>query len=193
MPCDILVTTPISLLNLLQNFTINLKRLCHLIIEQIDVMLDKSSKEVYTFLNMVDNMLEHRNCGYPVQLIFTSESWTIKIETLFKKLYSLPLICIGQPLEAAIYGKPDIQMHIISSDKKKIILGDILRPKEYYYKTLIICSNENEIREVERYLIAEGKSITILNQNMPIEKVKEHEIIWKKSKNNLRTYINCKN
>lgn len=188
MSHDVLVTTPLSLLNLLQNFTINLKRLCHLVFEQIDVMLDKLSKEVYTFLNTVDSMLEHRTCGYPVQLIFTAESWTTKIENLFRKLQSLPLICIGQPLEATIYGKPDIQMHFTLSQKKKIILGDILRDKENYYKTLIVCDNEHEIKEIERYVTAEGKSMIILTESMPIEKIKEYEIIWQRSKNNSRTY-----
>lgn len=122
---DILVTTPLSLLFLLDKLVINMKRVCHLVFENIDELLEKLSKEIYILLNALDSMLQHRNNGYPVQLIFTAERWTTKIKDLFSKLVSLPLICIGQPIEAAVYGKPELQMHFTSSQRKRIGLASM--------------------------------------------------------------------
>lgn len=99
-----------------------MKRLCHLVFENIDVLLERLNNELNILLNGVQNMLEHRNFSRTVQLVFTSERWTTKIEKLFARLESVPLICIGQHLEAALYGKLDLQMHFISTKKKKNVL-----------------------------------------------------------------------
>lgn len=48
-----------------------------------------------------------------------------------------------------------------------------------------MCDKESEIDEIEKYLVAEGKSMLILKQSMSVEMIKEYETIWKITKNDL--------
>lgn len=93
--------------------------------EDVDRMLENFSKETETVLNVTQSMLQHRNFNYGIQLILVGESWSMNLEKLIRKLESLPLVCIGTHLEAALYGRVDIQMHFITMVLKKSKIAGI--------------------------------------------------------------------
>lgn len=105
-------------MSLVASMLITMKRLSHLVIEEADEVLAKHSGHTEQLLHLVQSMLHNRLCSRSVQLIATSKSWTVPLETLMKRLYNLPLICIGNYLEAALYGRANINMHFLESSRK---------------------------------------------------------------------------
>lgn len=117
-PCDILITTPISLTVLLKTRIINFKRLFYLVLESANKLFDTFTDEVCALLKLIENVLEHRTFDQGVQMIVTSEEWTAPIEKLYIQLRSPPLVCIYTHLEAALYGRADIQPHFVEEFSK---------------------------------------------------------------------------
>lgn len=95
-----------------------MKRLCHLVFEDADLLLKKYPRHIDTFLNLAQSILENRTCQLSIQLIAPAKNWTSQLEDLAKKLTLKPLICIGAHLEAAVYGRINIKMHFLESKSK---------------------------------------------------------------------------
>lgn len=117
--CDLLITTLPCLITLLTSRIIDLKRLCHLVLEDADVLLRKYPKHLNAVLSLVQNVLESRTCRLSVQMIASAKHWTKEIEDLAQRLYLSPLVCIGAYLEAAVYGRASVKMHFMSSKRKQ--------------------------------------------------------------------------
>lgn len=76
-------------------------------------------------------MTENRKVGYAVQTILCSEHWTLEIEDFMKKLQSLPMVCIGSHLEAALYGRVLMNTHLMRLQSKiDVIKGTIFLKSE---------------------------------------------------------------
>ncbi|KAJ8944733.1 hypothetical protein NQ314_009386 [Rhamnusium bicolor] len=116
---DLLVTTPMVLTDLLKSNAINFKRLCHLILEDGDKILKQKSEVMNKIFGLIQCMLHNRVHSKPVQLIVCAEHWNVSIENLMKTLSNTPLICIGNYLEAALYGKMQFSMRFVNSACKE--------------------------------------------------------------------------
>ncbi|KAF2900961.1 hypothetical protein ILUMI_05225, partial [Ignelater luminosus] len=176
--CDALVTTPLTLLSLLRSRIITVKRVCHLILEETDILLEKFSKEIDSLLNLMQSMLEHRNCGQSVQMVISAAHWTQRLENLIKKLNITPLICIASYLEAALYGRADIKMHFLQSKHKMFTLADLLKDTAKKYKTVVICSNNNEVDEAKEYLDTAGIDTLFVYDTLEKQEIMELEMRW---------------
>ena len=105
----------------------NLKRVCHLIIEEVDIVLKKFEPQLKSLMTSLQTMLKNRHVPYGIQVIATSTAWTVELEKFISKLDSLPMICIGDYLEAALYGRVDIQIQFVVLAAKKSFLSGKLK------------------------------------------------------------------
>lgn len=108
---------------LLNSYIVNLKRLCHLVLESADKMLENFPKQTETILNITQSMLQHRIVNYSIQIILVGETWSMNLENMIRKLETLPFVCIGTHLEAALYGRTDIKLHFVPIALKKAIIS----------------------------------------------------------------------
>jgi hypothetical protein len=106
----------------LKSRIINFKRLCHLVLEDASSLLNQEGETVSNILTVVDQMLQNRVQNIGVQLIVSSEKWTQDLKELFKSIYVTPLVCIGNYLEAALYGNTQFEIKFLMSDQKKAYL-----------------------------------------------------------------------
>ncbi|KAK5639947.1 hypothetical protein RI129_010758 [Pyrocoelia pectoralis] len=178
---DILVATPVTLLSLLSSRIITLKRLCHLVIEKANIILERFSTEMGKILNVVQSMLSHRSCNYTVQMILTSEKWTRSIENLLKSLLIMPIVCIGSYLEAAMYGRVDIRVQFLEAQAKIRALIKILKGKSKICRTIIICNTDDEIKEAKPYLLMEGIDCLYITEDMEMAEINGIESVWLKT------------
>lgn len=126
---DMLITTPTVLMDLLKSKAINFKRLCHLILEDGDKILKLESEIMSRVFDLTQNMLCNRVHPKPVQLIVCAEHWDLSLENLIHKLSKVPLVCIGNYLEATLYGKIQFSMRFANSACKE----HELKSKEIFY------------------------------------------------------------
>ncbi|KAJ8972981.1 hypothetical protein NQ317_019012 [Molorchus minor] len=90
---EFLVTTPSILVDLLQSNTISFRRLCHLVIEDGDKIFAYETDIAKIFAS-IQNMLEHRLCHKPVQLVICADHWNSHIENILKMLNNTPLFVL---------------------------------------------------------------------------------------------------
>lgn len=113
-----LITTPAILIELLKSHKINFKRLCHLILEDGTKTINRDYHLIDKTLRLVDDMLQNRKFSKDVQLIICSEHWSKRLEDLLKTLKKLPMVCIGNYLEAALYGGMTFSIKVVDSSCK---------------------------------------------------------------------------
>lgn len=111
-------------MSLLNSKVIDINRLCHLVIENCDKILDTYFENLNIILNVIQAMLARRVCNNPVQLITTAECWTPALESFMKQIESVPVVYIGSFLEAALYGRAQLQLSFVASKQKvKSLIG----------------------------------------------------------------------
>ncbi|KRT83749.1 helicase, partial [Oryctes borbonicus] len=189
--CDILVATPRTVINLIRSRHINLKRLCHFVVEDADKLLIKYGNDFETLTKAIQRMLNHRVCFYGVQVITVSERWTRNLETFLKKLDSVPIICISNYLQCAIYGQAKIQMHFVSSPVKIRSICDIVKESSRTSKTVIVCNDDDDVVHMSTLLQIEGASVTSATSNMMAEDIHEQELVWNSTKHGRYSVLVC--
>ncbi|XP_050301162.1 putative ATP-dependent RNA helicase TDRD12 [Anthonomus grandis grandis] len=174
---DILITMPTVLQTLISSRATNFKRLCHLVLEDADVLLKQNNELILKFLNYADSVLGNRNCPKAVQLIACAQHWTPQLENLLTILDKIPTVCIGNHLESALYGKMKFSLKFLNSRCKEEYLLGILQDKFKFMKSIVIC-NENEIEGVQNGLMLNGIDyVSFLNVTQQ-EDIYYNEQVW---------------
>uniref|UniRef100_A0A1A9VZT0 RNA helicase n=1 Tax=Glossina brevipalpis TaxID=37001 RepID=A0A1A9VZT0_9MUSC len=157
--CGILITTPSSLLRLLndnENVLFDAERLNRIVIDDIDLMLSSASDDFEMALKALFRVCKKtKRNTLAAQLVVTSNIWN----NLFEKLLRLsnePLMLIGDCLEAAVYGRAELSIILPSKlEKNEAMYRFIGKHNETFHKgdrTVILCNNEDDIEEVMQYL-----------------------------------------
>lgn len=100
-----------------------LKRLRCFVIEEANIVFNRNQEQIYNILEATDQMLSHRINTQAVQLFVVSEKWTHDLKTLLKRVYDIPLVCISNHLEAAIYGGSQIILKFLLTENKNDYLS----------------------------------------------------------------------
>ncbi|XP_044739001.1 putative ATP-dependent RNA helicase TDRD12 [Chrysoperla carnea] len=157
---DIVISTPkcfMNRLNQMRGFATEFRRLCHLVIDDADIITDRYSSELTEILSQCQNTLDRRrNAIRNIQLILTGEKWTNGVEELCKKSKIKPAICIETQIEAAIYAKVNMNLQFIRKETKMEILYELINQKISTFKTLLMCNKYSEIEEVVNFLNSKG-------------------------------------
>ncbi|XP_044270834.1 putative ATP-dependent RNA helicase TDRD12 [Tribolium madens] len=174
---DILITIPKTLINCLKSRMFNLKRMCHLVLEDASCLLKDNHEEIYKILEVADEMLEHRGANSKVQFIASSTKWTSDLQKLLKSIYITPLVCIGNYLEAALYGNIQFEVKFLMSQKKQTYVEGLLRDKSHLFKTIIVCNND-EITDLNKCLVRNGIEVMALSDDSNREQIEFCEQEW---------------
>lgn len=179
---SLLITTLPSLVILLNLRKVSLKRMCHLVFEDADILLEKYPKHFKSLLGLAHQILEHRTCSQTIQIILSSEQWTNPLREVACQLKLPPLICIGAYLEAAVYGNASIKMHFLESKRKQSTLVDILiDDQNCYNKCIVICSKEEELDEASFLFPNRSVKSIIIRSSFVETEIKAREQQWDNS------------
>lgn len=108
--CDILIATPVCFLRMMNKYDgliVNLKRCCHLILDDGERLIGEFGAEVNEIVAEYNKSLQAR-CKRSLlnQLVVCSSRWTKGIESLLGLLSKLtPLVLFSSFFEAAVYAK----------------------------------------------------------------------------------------
>lgn len=129
---DILICTPKTLLLLLKQKLISLKRLLYVVLENSKYLFDIFYTEIDTLFKIFEKTLVNRKFSQSIQLVVISQQWSKLIELLAKNLNNTPSICIGAYLEAALYGRADIKIQVVETAAKPYkVIGILIHSLEF--------------------------------------------------------------
>ncbi|XP_033621605.1 putative ATP-dependent RNA helicase TDRD12 isoform X3 [Fukomys damarensis] len=151
--CDVIVTTPHSLLRLLEYQSLLFLRLCHLVLDEVEILFSEANEQMFAILdNFKKNVkMEERECA-PRQIIAVGIHWSRHIEHLMREFMSDPYVVITAPEEAALYGNIQQVVHLCLECEKTSTLLQVLDviPSQAQ-KTLIFTSSVAETEIVSKW------------------------------------------
>ncbi|XP_060041653.1 putative ATP-dependent RNA helicase TDRD12 isoform X2 [Erinaceus europaeus] len=141
--CDVIVTTPHSLLRLLQYQSLLFLRLCHLILDEVEVLFFEANEQMFAILdNFKKNIDIDERESAPHQIVAVGVHWNRHIEHLIKEFMNDPYIVITALEEAALYGSVQQVVHLcLETEKTSTLLQTLDFIPTQAQKTLIFtCS-----------------------------------------------------
>ncbi|XP_055002110.1 putative ATP-dependent RNA helicase TDRD12 [Sorex araneus] len=179
--CDVIVTTPHSLLRLLKYQSLLFLRLCHLVLDEAEVLFVEANEQMFAILdNFKKNTEAEERESAPHQIVATSVHWNKHIEHLIKEFMNDPHIVITALEEAALYGSVQQIVHLcLESEKTSTLLQTLDFVPSLPQKTLIFTGSEAETEIVSK--VVESSSIFCLKMHRDlIFNIKSVLEQWKK-------------
>ncbi|XP_042293399.1 putative ATP-dependent RNA helicase TDRD12 isoform X2 [Sceloporus undulatus] len=160
--CEVIVTTPHSLLRLLEYDSLLFLRLCHLVFDEADVLFSEASHQVFNILEYYKTNLNVEGKEFvPQQIVAVGSRWIKDIEYLIKEFMNDPYIVITSLEEAAIYGKlQQVVLVCLECNRISTLLQTMDFTPTNAQKTLIFTSSVKEIDAV--YKAVESTSVFCL-------------------------------
>ncbi|XP_060132083.1 putative ATP-dependent RNA helicase TDRD12 [Zootoca vivipara] len=167
--CEVLITTPYTLLRLLEYHSLLFLRLCHLVLDEIDVLFAEASIEIFSILEYYKTALNvEEKESAPQQIVAIGRHWSKNIERLTKEFMNDPYVVITSMEEAAIYGKVQQVVQLcLECDRISTLLQTLDFTPTNVQKTLIFTSSTEETDII--YKAVESTSIFCLKMHPDIE------------------------
>ncbi|NXD51189.1 DDX17 helicase, partial [Corvus moneduloides] len=145
--CKVVVTTPHNLLRLLEHNTWLLLRLCHLVLDEIEVLLSDTTEKVFTILDSYKKAAAQARGNPSCQIIAVGTQWNKHIIPLIKEFMNDPYIVITVIEEAAIFGNVQQVVQPCMSSSKTAELLKILDFTQKNLQKVLVCTDS--VTEVE--------------------------------------------
>ncbi|NWS08658.1 DDX17 helicase, partial [Motacilla alba] len=162
--CAVVVTTPYSLLRLLEHNTGFLRRLCHLVLDEIDLLFSDSPEEVFTILDCYKKATAQARGNLPGQIIAVGTRWNKHITPLIKEFMNDPHIVITVIEEAAIFGNvQQVVQPCINSNRTVELLKILDFTQRNLQKVLVFTDSVTEVEMICKAL--KSNSIVCLKKH----------------------------
>ncbi|XP_053460585.1 putative ATP-dependent RNA helicase TDRD12 isoform X1 [Nycticebus coucang] len=163
--CDVIVTTPHSLLRLLTYQSLLFLRLCHLVLDEVEVLFFEAKEQMFAILdNFKKNTEVEERESAPHQIVAVGVHWSTHIEHLIKEFMNDPYIVITAMEEAALYGRVQQVVHLcLECEKTSTLLQVLDFVPSQAQKTLIFTCSVAETDIVSK--VIESSSIFCLKMH----------------------------
>uniref|UniRef100_A0A2K6JZ56 RNA helicase n=1 Tax=Rhinopithecus bieti TaxID=61621 RepID=A0A2K6JZ56_RHIBE len=163
--CDVIVTTPYSLLRLLACQSLLFLRLCHLILDEVEVLFLEANEQMFAILDSFKKNIEvEERESAPHQIVAVGVHWNKHIEHLIKEFMNDPYIVITAMEEAALYGNVQQVVHLcLECEKTSTLLQALDLIPSQAQKTLIFTCSVAETEIVCK--VVESNSIFCLKMH----------------------------
>ncbi|XP_068267599.1 putative ATP-dependent RNA helicase TDRD12 [Nyctibius grandis] len=152
--CEVIVTTPYSLLRLFEHHRSLFCRLCHLVLDEIDVLFSDAAEQVFTILDYYKKAVITEEREYsPHQIIAVGTHWHKHIAQLIKEFLNDPYIVITAMEEAPICGNVQQVVQLCTNSERIAVLLKILDfTQNNLQKVLVFTNSVNEAEMVHEAL-----------------------------------------
>ncbi|NWV68845.1 DDX17 helicase, partial [Malurus elegans] len=149
--CEVVVTTPYNLLRLLEHHAWLLCRLCHLVLDEIEVLFSDTTEQVFTILDCYKKAAAQPQGNLPHQIIAVGTQWNKHITPLMKEFMRDPYVVITVVEEAAIFG--NVQQVVQPCSNKTAELLKILDfTQRNLQKVLVFADSVPEVEMIHKVL-----------------------------------------
>ncbi|KAM4767339.1 putative ATP-dependent RNA helicase TDRD12 isoform 2-T3 [Cyanocitta cristata] len=151
--CRVVVTTPHNLLRLLEHNTWLLCRLCHLLLDEIEVLLSDTAEKVFTILDCYKKAAAQARGNPSRQIIAVGTQWNKHIIPLIKEFMNDPYIVITVIEEAAIFGNVhQVVQPCMSSSRTAELLKILDFTQRNLHKVLVCTDSVTEVEMIHKAL-----------------------------------------
>ncbi|NXO94002.1 DDX17 helicase, partial [Certhia brachydactyla] len=151
--CDVVVTTPYNLLRLLEHNSGLLCRLCHLVLDEVEVLFSDTSVQVFTILDCYKKATAQARGNLPHQIIAVGTQWNKHITPLIKEFMNDPHIVITVTEEAAIFGNvQQVVQPCMSSSRTDELLKLLDFTQRNLQKVLVFTDSLTEVEMIHKAL-----------------------------------------
>ncbi|XP_043275464.1 putative ATP-dependent RNA helicase TDRD12 [Venturia canescens] len=186
--CQILIATPTYLFRFINQDDghrklINFDHLAHLVIDGLDLILDKYYDPFRQLLGKYMKIGKKEHLSWtkePVQIVAVARHWSSLVKSFTNECVIEPYVCIGSYIEAAIFGcvKPNL---LIIQEKKKIEkVSELLNDDVTTVKTMIVCTSSGEAHALNGHL-SKTKKTLVACEKMIFSEINGVREIWKAS------------
>ncbi|KAJ8302609.1 hypothetical protein KUTeg_019005 [Tegillarca granosa] len=117
--CELLIATPPCLERMIEKKATHVDRLCHLVIDDADVLLEEFHTEVEKLMKRYAAVLkEQGQRSAPQQILMFSNQWCEAVYQFTWAYMSDPVIVFASMFEAAVYGKVKQVVNMCRSDQR---------------------------------------------------------------------------
>ncbi|XP_021024681.1 putative ATP-dependent RNA helicase TDRD12 isoform X4 [Mus caroli] len=141
--CDVIVTTPHSLLRLLTYRSLLFLRLCHLVLDEVHVLFFEANEQMFAILdNFKKNVEVEERESAPHQIVAVGVHWNRHIDHLVREFMKDPYVVITALEEAALYGSVQQVVHLCLECEKTSTLLQVLDfvPSQAQKTLIFTCS-----------------------------------------------------
>ncbi|KFV42003.1 Tudor domain-containing protein 12, partial [Tyto alba] len=150
--CEVIVTTPYSLLRLFEHHNLLFCRLCHLVLDEVEVLFSDAAEQVFTILDCYKKGIISEECS-PHQIIAVGTRWNKHIAYLMKEFMNDPYVVITAMEEASIYGNvQQVVQPCMNSERTTVLLRILDFTYNNLEKVLIFTSSVNEAEMIHKAL-----------------------------------------
>ncbi|NWR85260.1 DDX17 helicase, partial [Furnarius figulus] len=151
--CEVVVTTPYSLLRLLEQNSWWLCRLCHLVLDEIEVLFSDTTEQVFTILGCYKKATAQARGNPQHQIIAVGTQWNRHITHLMKDFMNDPYIVVTVSEEAAICGNvQQVVQPCMNSDKITELLKILDFTPRNLQKVLVFTDSVSEVEMIHKAL-----------------------------------------
>ncbi|NXK33448.1 DDX17 helicase, partial [Piprites chloris] len=162
--CEVIVATPDSLLRLLKHESWLLCRLCHLVLDEIEVLLSNTTEQVFTILECYKKATARVQGNPPHQIVAVGTQWNKHIPPLMEEFMNDPYIVITVVEEAAICGNVrQVVQPCMNSSKIAELLKILDFTHSNLQKVLVFTDSVNEVEMI--YKALKSNSVVTLKKH----------------------------
>lgn len=182
--CQILVATPRNLVRFLckNKHLLSFDRLSYLVLDNADVLLENyydSLGQLFKKYKVIENR-EPQGDNRPIlQIIISATNWTSRIKKFIPLAMYNPYICITSFLEAIYFKSVRPQLYMFKSKDKNKKISDVIQDYYTTMKTMIICVNVKEAKELNTFLEDSKKKTLLIHEEMKSSDIQALQESWK--------------
>ncbi|NWZ62224.1 DBP2 helicase, partial [Acrocephalus arundinaceus] len=151
--CEVVVTTPYNLLRLLEHYTGLLCRLCHLVLDEIEVLFSDTTEQVFTILDCYKKATAQAQRNLPHQIVAVGTQWNKHVTPLIKEFMNDPHIVITVIEEAAIFGNvQQVVQPCMNSNRTAELLKILDFTQRNLQKVLVFSDSVTDVEMIHKAL-----------------------------------------
>uniref|UniRef100_A0A8D0FT42 Putative ATP-dependent RNA helicase TDRD12 n=1 Tax=Strix occidentalis caurina TaxID=311401 RepID=A0A8D0FT42_STROC len=149
--CEVIVTTPYSLLRLFEHHSLLFCRLCHLVLDEVEVLFSDAAEQVFTILDCYKKDVSEEYSAH--QIVAVGTRWNKHIARLIKEFMNGPYIVITTIEEASIYGNvQQVVRSCMNSERISVLLKILDFTHNNLQKVLVFTNTVNEAEMIHKAL-----------------------------------------
>ncbi|NWX29982.1 DDX17 helicase, partial [Notiomystis cincta] len=151
--CEVVVTTPYNLVRLLEHNTWLLSRLCHLVLDEMEVLFSDTTEQVFTILDCYKRATAQAQGNPPHHIIAVGTQWNKHITPLIKEFMNDPYIVVTVIEEAAIFGNvQQVVQPCMNSSRTAELLKILDFTQRNLEKVLVFTDSVTEVEMIHKAL-----------------------------------------